>query len=116
MAAAALLIVTPAVAAETAGRIKFTLYPVPGHEITTVDKIPVRTAPQLLRRFDFTLYGVAVVAEGNRMADRTELPAVHGIKAVLADERLGVVERGKRSECAFCLIIVAFTAQNSSFS
>lgn len=116
MAAAALFIVTPAVAAETAGRIKFPLHPVPGHEVTTMNQFTVRTIAQLLRRLDFTLYGVAVVAEGNRMADRAEFPAVHDIKTVLADERLGVVESCQRSECAFCLIIVAFTAKNSSFS
>lgn len=69
MTAATLFIIGSSMAAVAACRINFTLNPVPGHEISTMDQVAVRTIPQFLGGLDFIFGRMAVVAERYGVAD-----------------------------------------------
>jgi len=114
VAGQAFLVVCPAMAFVTAGRVDLSFDPVSGEEISTVDQLPVGTVAMQGGRFYLDTVGVAVVAEGCGVTYGTDpLVAARG-KAMILDEQGAVIERRIRLEGPIQqLVLVAFTAVGS---
>ena len=92
MAGPALLVVGPAVAAETAGRIGFGIDPVARQVIATVHEFPVGTLTVTDRGLYFRLPGMAFIAEGAFVAQGAEPFIPRRVKTVILDECARMVE------------------------